>query len=45
MIVVELELEVVVAGGPSGTVGIVCSGCPGGLGIGCNFDVEFVVCD
>ena len=42
--VVELELEVVVAGGPSGTVGLVCSGCPEYLGTGHNFDVGWVVC-
>ena len=24
---------------------IVCSGCPGGSGICCDFDVEIVVCD
>ena len=41
--VVELELEVVVAGGPSGTVGFVCSGCPGYPGMGHNFDVGWVV--
>jgi hypothetical protein len=42
--VVELELGVVVAGGPSGTVGIVCSGCLGYPGMGHNFDVGWVVC-
>ena len=43
-IAAEPEQGVVAAGGPSGTVGLVCSGCSEYRWMGHNFDVGWVVC-